>query len=73
MMLMPTDEPKELSKSIITAYTVYRPIVETDRNSPNSLPHCFCLLSPMNCDFVGAVQMKAAFFLDVVQPVFYHL
>lgn len=73
VMLIPTDEPKEHPKSIVTAYNVYRPIAETDRNSPNSLPLCFCLLSHMNCDFVEAVQVKVFLFLDVIQPVFYHL
>ena len=61
VMLMPTDEPKQLPRSIVTAYTLCRPIVGTGRNSPNSLPVCFCLLSPMNHDFVEAVQMKAFF------------
>lgn len=73
MMLIATDEPEQLPKSIVTAYPAYRPIVETDRNGPNFLPVCFSLLSPMNCDFVEAVQMKAFFVLDVVQTGFYHL
>lgn len=47
--LLPRDEPKNLlPKSIVGAYTVYRPLMEIDRNSPDFLPVCFCLLSPMN-------------------------
>lgn len=71
-MVMSTDEPKEIPKSVVTAYTMCKPVAETDRNSLNSFLVCICLLYPMNCDFVEAVWMKAFFFLEVVQPGFYY-
>lgn len=65
---MPRYGPKNLlPKSIVAAYTVYRPIMETETALTYS-QSVSVYFPPWTV--VEAVQMKASRFLDVVQLVF---